>query len=517
MGGGSLLPLLPTPQTPFFNPEPKEPAMPETPLSLRPGDRVRLLPGCNDPANGAGAYVESVSGSIMVVNRASVGNPGQWCLRRPDEDPGTWSVVLHPRFLERIPDMPEMIYSRGAIVRLLPNCREDHPNAVPGELYVVTRLSAIRNPQPAYRLRRQADWAADPNSDDLPDDVILSPEYFEPAPAVPPRFAPGMRVRALPGCNLSNGNGMDRAVVPGRVYVLRDRRPADDAYPGQWNLDPLGILAERFLEPVDDPQPEPQGTPVMAKTRLIVNDDGTLVRETYESLTVTGKVKAMLQKELLADLSILTPDLGATGFASEFRMLLPAKPDDGDAHLSAFRLKELNFRAPWKNENGVLRPDFASNGADLDPASMDSLKCPIPEFVRLWLLLELPWNGPGRDLLDAGLLALVPANGKLRWSILPLPNLHSDGHLCYGPVPKLPLGSVLAAKKLLETWTASRWNSDLFESLKIRKFEALFSWTPEGKLVEKPAETWAANCDAVSGYSALVEKFMEKILEKETK
>ena len=257
----------------------------------------------------------------------------------------------------------------------------------------------------------------------------------------------------------------------------------------------------------------------MSKTRLIVNEDGTLVRETYESLTVTGKVKAMLQKELFGDLSILTPDLGATGFASAFRMLMPAKPGVGDPYLSAFRLKELNFRAPWKNEGGVLRPDFASRGADLDPASMDSLKCPMPDFVRLWLLLELPWNAPGRDSLDAGLLALVPANGKLRWSILPLPNLHSDGHLCYGLVPELPSGGILAAKKLLETWTASRWNGDLFEGnpYKIHKFNALFSWTPDGKLVERTPETWAANCDAVSGYSALVEKFMEKILGEEAK
>ncbi|HRT04061.1 MAG TPA: hypothetical protein P5204_00040 [Kiritimatiellia bacterium] len=413
-------------------------------------------------------------------------------------------------------------YSRGDLVRLLPNCRDDHPAAVPGELYVVTRPSTVHNPQPSYRLRRQADWAADPDSDDLPSDVILSPEYFEPAPAAPPRFAPGMRVRALPGCNLSNGDGMDRSVVPGEIYVLGERRPeSDDAYPGQWNLDPNGILAERFLEPVDDPQPEPapKETPATMKTRLIVNEDGTLVRETYESLTVTGKVKAMLQKELLGDLSILTPDLGATGFASSFRMLLPAKPNDGDPYLSAFRLKELNFRAPWKNEGGVLRPDFASRGADLDPASMDSLKCPMPDFVRLWLLLELPWNAPGRDSLDAGLLALVPANRKLRWSILPLPNLHSDGHLCYGPVPELPSGGILAAKKLLETWTASRWNGDLFEGnrYKTDKFNALFSWTPDGKLVERPAETWAANCDAVSGYSALVEKFMEKILGEEAK
>ena len=416
--------------------------------------------------------------------------------------------------------MHERTYSRGAIVRLLPNCRDDHPAAVPGETYVVTRPSSIRGPQPAYRLRRQADWAADPNSDNLLDDVILSPEYFEPAPAAPPRFAPGMRVRALPGCNLSNGDGMDRAVVPGQVYVLQYRRPADDAdYPEQWILDPFGILAERFLEPVDDPRPEPQGTPVMAKTRLIVNEDGTLVRETCESLTLTGKVKALLQKELLGDLSILTPDLGATGFASSFRMLLPAKPNAGDPYLSAFRLKELNFRAPWKNEGGVLRPDFASRGADLDPASMDSLKCPMPDFVRLWLLLELPWDAPVRDSLDAGLLALVPANGKLRWSILPLPNLHSDGQLCYGPVPELPSGGILAAKKLLETWTSSRWNGDLFQGnwYKIDQFNALFSWTSDGKLVERPAETWAENCAAVSGYSALVEKFMEKILEEEAK
>ena len=494
--------------------------MPETPPALRPGDRVRLLPGCNDPANAIDTDANSVPGSVMVVDRTSIDNPGQWCLRRPDEDPGTWSVILHPRFLERISDMTERTCSRGDLVRTLPNCRNDAPRAVPGELYVVTRPSTVRNPQPSYRLRRQADWTADPNSDDLPDDVILSPEYFEPARAAPPRFAPGMRVRALPGCNLSNGDGMDRAVVPGAIYVLRSQRPADGAaYPGQWNLDPNGILAERFLEPVDSPQPKPQGDPVVSKTRLIVNEDGTLVRETCESLTVTGKVKAMLQEELLGDLSILTPDLGATGFASSFRMLLPAKPNAGDPYLSAFRLKELNFRAPWKNENGVLRPDFASQGADLDPASMDSMKCPIPEFVRLWLLLELPWNAPSRDSLDAGLLALVPANGKLRWSILPLPNLHVDGHLCYGLVPELPSGGILAAKKLLETWTASRWNGDLFKRNrhKTGQFDALFSWTPDGKLVEQPAETWAANCDAVSGYSALVEKFMEKILEEETK
>ena len=418
--------------------------------------------------------------------------------------------------------MPEITYSRGAIVRLLPNCRENYPHIVPGELYVVMRPSAVRRPQPAYRLRRQADWAADPNIYGLLDDVILSPEYFEPAPAAPPRFAPGMRVRALPGCDLSNDDGMDCSIVPGEIYVLGERRPeSDDAYPGQWNLDPNGILAERFLEPVDAPQPEPkpQGDPVMPKTRLIVNEDGTIVRETYESLTVTGKVKALLQKEMFGDLSILTPDLGATGFASSFRMLLPAKPNAGDPYLSAFRLKELNFRAPWKNEGGVLRPDFASRGADLDPASMDSLKCPMPDFVRLWLLLELPWDAPGRDSLDAGLLALVPANGKLRWSILPLPNLHTDGQLCYGPVPELPSGGILAAKKLLETWTSSRWNGDLFEGnrYKIDQFNALFSWIPDGKLVERPAETWAANCDAVSGYSALVEKFMEKILEEETK
>ena len=416
--------------------------------------------------------------------------------------------------------MPEITYSRGAIVRLLPNCRENYPDTVPGELYVVMRPSAVRRPQPAYRLRRQADWAADPDICGLFDDVILSPEYFEPASAAPPRFAPGMRVRALPGCNLSNADGMDRSIVPGEIYVLGERRPeSDDAYPGQWNLDPNGILAERFLEPVDDPQPEPQGTPVMTKTRLIVDEDGTLVRETYESLTLTGKVKALLQKELLGDLSILTPDLGATGFASSFRMLLPAKPNAGDPYLSAFRLKELNFRAPWKNEGGVLRPDFASRGADLDPASMDSLKCPMPDFVRLWLLLELPWDAPGRDSIYAGLLALVPANGKLRWSILPLPNLHTDGQLCYGPVPELPSGGIPAAKKLLETWTSSRWNGDLFEGnrYKTDKFNALFSWTPDGKLVGRPAETWAENCDAVSGYSALVEKFMEKILKEETK
>lgn len=58
MGGGSLLPLLPTPQTPLFNPESKDPDMPETPPAFRPGDRVRLLPGCNDPANGLDAYMD---------------------------------------------------------------------------------------------------------------------------------------------------------------------------------------------------------------------------------------------------------------------------------------------------------------------------------------------------------------------------------------------------------------------------------------------------------------------------
>ena len=51
--------------------------MPETPPAFRPGDRVRLLPGCNDPANGADAYMESVPGSVMVVDRAFVGIPGQ--------------------------------------------------------------------------------------------------------------------------------------------------------------------------------------------------------------------------------------------------------------------------------------------------------------------------------------------------------------------------------------------------------------------------------------------------------
>lgn len=499
--------------------------MPETPTAFRPGDRVRLLPGCNDPANApdSDSAVGVVPGSIMIVNRASLANQGQWRLRRPDEAPDTWSVILHSRFLERIPAMTERTYSRGDLVRTLPNCRDDHAGAVPGELYVVTRPSAVHDPQPSYRLRRQADWTADPNSDDLPDDVILSPEYFEPALSALPRFAPGMRVRALPGCNLSDDDGMDRSIVPGEIYVLGERRPeSDDAYPGQWNLDPNGILAERFLEPVDTPQPKPQGDPVMSKTRLIINEDGTLVRETYESRTVTGKVKALLQKELLNDLTILTPDLGATGFASSFRMMISPKPAVGEYYLSAFQLKELNFRAPWKNDNGILRPDFDSQSPDFDPASMDCLKCPIPDFIQLWLLLELPWGKSGKNNLRAGLLALVPADEKPRWSILPLPNLHSDGQLCYGPLPELSRDGkapLLDAKKLLDTWTSSRWNGDLFkdQSTKIRRFNALFSWTPDGKLVEQPAQVWAANCNAVSGYSRLIEKFMEKILEEEAK
>lgn len=61
--------------------------MPETPTAFRPGDRVRLLPGCNDPANTPDSSVAAVPGSIMIVSQASIGHPGQWCLRPRTKPP----------------------------------------------------------------------------------------------------------------------------------------------------------------------------------------------------------------------------------------------------------------------------------------------------------------------------------------------------------------------------------------------------------------------------------------------
>ncbi len=255
-------------------------------------------------------------------------------------------------------------------------------------------------------------------------------------------------------------------------------------------------------------------------TRLILNEDGSLVRETICSADVTGSMRELLLRSVLNELFVVTPNLGENEFASEYRLGLSGSPGK-KACVAGFRLKKLNFHAAWSlDADGNPRPTFLDGDAVVDPESLGSLGCPIPEFVQLWLLFSMPWAHQLSAQISPYLFARVRRDeSSHRWCVPPLPNLHSNGELCFGDYPDTyQCGNPTdAAEALLETWMASKWNKDLFDGVKPAKFNDLFAWSPEGKLAEQTPDAWLRNSVATSP-GGPVTRFMEeldKILEEE--
>lgn len=262
----------------------------------------------------------------------------------------------------------------------------------------------------------------------------------------------------------------------------------------------------------------------MPDTRFVLEADGAVYRETVERRRVAADVAKTFADSALAAMQIVTPSLGKSPAFDQLRLAFPLKRRDGQPLAAAARLSGLNFRTSWaETEDGFLIPTFDGNGAQVDPALVPggAFKCPMPEWAETWLVFLLPGNG--RANFTAWLPTLVRVRDKgacqWRWSMLPVPNQHGNGALCFGTAPGgLDWGNLLKlAGQLAETWFASPWNTDLYTTELSVRFKKMFRWqASDGKFVPGTREVWAENSRAFADVGdASVDAFLaERLAEK---
>ena len=232
-------------------------------------------------------------------------------------------------------------------------------------------------------------------------------------------------------------------------------------------------------------------------SRLIINPDGSAVREDFSSYPVTANLLAHLRAHATQGMVFVSQDLGP--IVPGTLGLRFARFIENDATVaSAFRLPALNFHTTWTTTGaGCPEPTFQRAGMFVNPAELPdgTLSAPLPDCVQVWLILN---TSAGSRSFSAYLIAFVRTEtvreDSSGWKMctLPVPNQHSGGGLCFGNVPSHVNFSqpAMAAQALYTVWMNSPWNNDLFHEPHIGRFRRLFNWDADGKYVPPSAQEW---------------------------
>ena len=180
----------------------------------------------------------------------------------------------------------------------------------------------------------------------------------------------------------------------------------------------------------------------MPDTRFVLESDGAVYRESVERRRVAADVARVFADAALSGMQVVTPSLGKGPSFSQLRLAFPLVRRSGPL-AAAVQLSGLNFRTSWvETEDGFMIPSFSPDGTQIDPATLpgEAFKCALPaDCAEAWLVFLLPGNGQAFSGIKAWLPTLVRVResgaSKWRWSMLPVPNQHGNGQLCFGGLP----------------------------------------------------------------------------------
>ena len=262
--------------------------------------------------------------------------------------------------------------------------------------------------------------------------------------------------------------------------------------------------------------------------RFIIEKDGAVYSETVKRERVAGDVAATFAAAELTKMQIVTPSLGSGPAFDRLRLAFPLKRADKQPVVVAARFPRVNFRTSWaETADGFLIPSFQREGTEIDPATLpgEAFKAALPAWAESWLVFKLPCEGVAFQTVAAYFPTLVRMREKgpgalWRWSMLPVPNQHGNGELCFGTLPSsLDWGNVLRlAGQVAECWFSAPWNTDLYNSDLYAAFKRMFRWKADtGAFAPGPREVWADGCRAFGTTGdPSIEAFLETRLAEKT-
>lgn len=156
-------------------------------------------------------------------------------------------------------------------------------------------------------------------------------------------------------------------------------------------------------------------------------------------------------------------------------------------------LPALHLKIPcYANSNGIINPDF-TQGSGLPIISLD-WKPKDGWDLGLKLLIQMQ-GLPNYWTFQMMWLAAVDGKG-LTWR-LPLPNLHTDIHVCHGTFVTTAVTMMTLIDQVMTQFETSQWNDHLWTDGDMTR--ELFRWKPlkDGFEVLYPEADWKKFCTKV--------------------
>jgi len=220
--------------------------------------------------------------------------------------------------------------------------------------------------------------------------------------------------------------------------------------------------------------PQPHAIIYQSQPVLCLTDNGLLYEQTITHTAVQGDFKRLLiQDELRGSISI-SPAITEVRDNEPLHFLVPV---NGPITHALIRLRTLNFHTAWvqglaadgETKIWVPNPNVFSSGTPAEvlnsavnpEAAAKELLWTIPDQIPTWLSINVLTNE----------LAIMSWHNGQR-ALLPLPNMWSEGRLCFKPGITVPGDLLNKAKTLYHAWVHSIWNQDLGKAA----FAQTFQW-----------------------------------------
>ncbi len=228
-------------------------------------------------------------------------------------------------------------------------------------------------------------------------------------------------------------------------------------------------------------------------TEIVLLETGQLFKRTISETEITHTLKNMLKKDLINDIALVTPVLMQAPEPELTGGLRFAQLDN--CLWSIIEIKAINLNCVWHIEDGVVRPNFRSEGtATINPAiGQKELLLPIPKNAKLFFI-SLFRQDP--NIAERFLVGMItnpdPSEDRNAAYFTPaLPNSHEDGRLCTGGHAEITGDTFIQTSlKALDQWVHSRWNNDLNNEERNRKGKALLRWDIETGAYLATGQDW---------------------------